>query len=207
MRLLLTLFLASISLTACLGEPPSRPNVIFMMADDLGYGDLGCYGQKLIKTPRLDQMAAEGMRFTDFYAGNTVCAPSRAVLMTGMHMGHVHVRGNASGPDMSKQTLRAEDVTIAEVLKSAGYHTGISGKWGLGDFAAGGEPGLPANQGFDFSYGYLNQVHAHNYYPEFLWRGDVKEMLRNVVQPIDRTYGGFTGGWASLLACGIVIDR
>ncbi|XZE56913.1 sulfatase-like hydrolase/transferase [Planctomycetaceae bacterium SH139] len=177
--------------------PANQPNIIFMMADDLGYGDLGCYGQQVIQTPRLDQMAAEGMKFTDFYAGNTVCAPSRAVLMTGMHMGHVHVRGNAGGPDMSKQTLRDEDITVAEVLKAAGYRTGISGKWGLGDFAPGGESGLPANQGFDFSYGYLNQVHAHNYYPEFLWRGDVKESLQNVVQRADRAYGGFTGGWAT----------
>jgi uncharacterized sulfatase len=175
----------------------SQPNIIFILADDLGYGDLGCYGQKEIKTPHLDRMASEGMRFTDFYAGNTVCAPSRAVLMTGMHMGHVHVRGNASGPDMSKQTLLDEDFTVAEVLKSAGYHTGISGKWGLGDYAPGGEVGLPANQGFDFSYGFLNQVHAHNYYPEFLWRGDKKEQLRNVVQRVDRAYGGFTGGWAT----------
>ena len=197
MRFILILILTSLSITKCSGEEPRRPNVIFMMADDLGYADLGCYGQQLISTPRLDQMAAEGMRFTDFYAGNTVCAPSRAVLMTGKHMGHVHVRGNASGSDLSKQTLRDEDVTVAEVLKSAGYKTGICGKWGLGDFAMGGEAGLPANQGFDFSYGYLNQVHAHNYYPEFLWRGAKKEALRNVVQRAERAYGGFTGGWAT----------
>lgn len=174
-----------------------RPNIILILADDLGYGDLGCYGQELIQTPRLDQMAAEGLRFTDFYAGNTVCAPSRAVLMTGRHMGHVHVRGNAGGTDMSRQTLRDDDVTVAEVLKSAGYRTGIIGKWGLGDFAPGGEAGLPANQGFDFSYGYLNQTHAHNYFPEYLWRGDVKEKLRNVVQTIERPRGGFAGGWAT----------
>ena len=130
---------------------------IFILADDLGYGDLGCYGQKLIKTPRLDKMASEGIRFTDFYAGNTVCAPSRSVLMTGQHMGHTHVRGNAGGPDMSKQSLREEDVTVAEVLKSAGYQTALCGKWGLGDDAPGGRDGLPRRQGFDFFYGYLNQ--------------------------------------------------
>lgn len=178
-------------------DAPSKPNIIFIMTDDLGYGDLGCYGQKLIETPRLDQMAAEGLRFTDFYAGNTVCAPSRSVLMTGQHAGHTHVRGNASGPDMAKQSLRDQDLTVAEVARAAGYRTGLCGKWGLGDFALGGEDGLPANQGFDFSYGYLNQVHAHNYYPEFLWRGDAKVKLRNVVQRADRSYGGFTGGWAT----------
>jgi arylsulfatase A-like enzyme len=176
----------------------TQPNIIFIMADDLGYGDLGCYGQKLIRTPRLDRMAAEGMRFTDFYAGNTVCAPSRSVLMTGQHMGHTHVRGNASGPDMAKQSLRPQDVTVAELLKSAGYGTALCGKWGLGDDAMGGRDGLPRRQGFDFFYGYLNQVHAHNYYPEFLWRNETKEQLRNKVQRNNRSYGGFTGGWATV---------
>lgn len=190
-----TLFAIGHSVVA--GEIPTKPNIIFMLTDDLGYGDLGCYGQKIIKTPRLDQMAAEGMRFTDFYAGNTVCAPSRSVLMTGQHMGHTHVRGNAGGPDMSKQSLRDEDVTVAEVLQSAGYLTALSGKWGLGDEATGGRSGLPRRQGFDFAYGYLNQVHAHNYYPEFLWRNEVQEKLGNVVQSLDRNYGGFTGGWAT----------
>jgi len=175
----------------------TRPNIVFILVDDLGYGDLGCYGQKLIKTPQLDQMAAEGMRFTDFYAGNTVCAPSRSVLMTGQHMGHTHVRGNAGGEDMSKQSLRDEDVTVAEVLKSAGYTTGLCGKWGLGDDATGGHSGLPRRQGFDYFFGYLNQVHAHNYYPEFLWENETKVKLDNVVQRLDRSYGGFTGGWAT----------
>ncbi len=175
----------------------ATPNIVFILVDDLGYGDLGCYGQKLIQTPRLDQMAAEGMRFTDFYAGSTVCAPSRSVLMTGQHMGHTHVRGNAGGPDMSKQSLRNEDVTVAEVLKDAGYQTALCGKWGLGDDTLGGREGLPRRQGFDFFYGYLNQVHAHNYYPEFLWRNETKSPLRNVVQRNDKSYGGFTGGWAT----------
>lgn len=178
-------------------EAADQPNIVFILVDDLGYGDLGCYGQKLIKTPRLDQMAAEGMRFTDFYAGNTVCAPSRSVLMTGQHMGHTHVRGNAGGPDMSKQSLRTEDITVAEVLKEAGYRTALCGKWGLGDDALGGRDGLPRRQGFDFFYGYLNQVHAHNYYPEFLWHNETKAPLRNIVKRNDRSYGGFTGGWAT----------
>lgn len=185
------------SLAATQGQAPSRPNIIFILADDLGYGDLGCYGQTLIHTPRLDQMAAEGMRFTDFYAGNTVCAPSRSVLMTGQHMGHTHVRGNAGGPDMSAQSLRDEDVTVAEVLQQANYRTALCGKWGLGDDAPGGRDGLPNRQGFDFFYGYLNQVHAHNYYPEFLWRNETKSPLRNEVERAQRSYGGFTGGWAT----------
>jgi uncharacterized sulfatase len=198
---LAALFSASLALanTADGATRPNapRPNIVFILADDLGYGDLGCYGQKLIKTPRLDRMAREGIRFTDFYAGNTVCAPSRSVLMTGQHMGHTHVRGNAPGPDMSAQSLRDEDVTVAEVLKTAGYTTGLCGKWGLGDDAPGGRAGLPRRQGFDFFYGYLNQVHAHNYYPEFLWRNETKQKLANVVHRLDRSYGGFTGGWAT----------
>ena len=115
------------------------------MADDLGYGDLGCYGQKLIKTPRLDQMAKEGMKFTRFYSGSTVCAPSRSVLMTGQHMGHTHVRGNAGG-DMSRQSLRDIDLTVAEKLKETGYKTALIGKWGLGEV---GQEGHPLKQGFD----------------------------------------------------------
>lgn len=197
---MLLVYAASLLATSSLVAVESkadRPNIVFILVDDLGYGDLSCYGQKLIKTPRLDQMAAEGMRFTDFYAGNTVCAPSRSVLMTGQHMGHTHVRGNASGPDMSKQSLRGEDVTVAEVLAGQGYQTGLCGKWGLGDEAPGGRDGLPRRKGFDFFYGYLNQVHAHNYYPEFLWRNETKSPLRNVVQRAEKSYGGFTGGWAT----------
>lgn len=184
-------------LPCCHAIATERPNIVFILADDLGYGDLGCYGQQLIQTPRLDQMAAEGLRFTDFYAGSTVCAPSRSVLMTGQHMGHTFVRGNAGGEEMSKQSLRKEDVTVAEVLKSAGYTTALCGKWGLGDDAPGGRTGLPRNQGFDYFYGYLNQVHAHNYYPEFLWQNETKVPLGNVVQRTERKFGGFHGGWAT----------
>ena len=181
------------AVSARVGEP--LPNVIFTMADDLGYGDLGCYGQKAIKTPRLDQMAKEGMRFRQFYAGNTVCAPSRCVLMTGLHMGHAHVRGNAGG-DMSIQSLRDSDFTVAELLKAAGYRTALCGKWGLGDEVEGGRTGLPRRQGFDFFYGYLNQLHAHNYYPEFLWRNEDKVELENEVMPFGRVSAGFQGGYA-----------
>ena len=172
----------------------SKPNLIFILADDLGYGDIGCFGQKVIQTPRLDRMASEGMRFTQFYAGNTVCAPSRSVLMTGQHMGHTHVRGNAGGNDMLIQSLRAEDVTVAEILKSVGYATGLIGKWGLGEVD---QPGSPLKQGFDRFFGYANQVHAHNYFPDFLWDNDRKLPLRNVVERADRAYGGFVGGAAT----------
>lgn len=163
------------------------------MADDLGYGDLGSYGQKLIQTPNLDRMAREGMRFTQFYAGSTVCAPSRSVLMTGQHMGRTFVRGNASG-DMTKQTLRAEDFTVAELMKQAGYRTALIGKWGLGEL---GSSGHPLAKGFDYFFGYLNQRHAHNYYPEFLWRNEEKVPLRNEVTHTPGNYGGFVGGWAT----------
>ena len=172
-----------------------RPNIVFILADDLGYGDLGSYGQRVIQTPRLDRMAAEGIRFTQFYAGSTVCAPSRSVLMTGQHLGHTWVRGNAGAGNMIIQSLRDEDITVAEMLKRAGYATALIGKWGLGEV---GQPGHPLRQGFDMFFGYLNQVHAHNYYPEFLWRGLEKVQLSNVVQPAPRAYGGFRGGWATV---------
>jgi uncharacterized sulfatase len=171
-----------------------QPNIIVILADDLGYGDLGCTGQRLIQTPNLDRMAREGLLMRQFYAGCTVCAPSRSVLMTGQHMGHTHVRGNAQG---DAQTLRTEDVTVAEVLKSAGYTTALCGKWGLGDDLPG-NTGLPNDQGFDSFFGYLNQVHAHNYYPEFLWRNKDRVPLRNkVVRPDREGYGGFLGGYAT----------
>ena len=186
----------AVAVSALEAHAADKPNIVYIMADDLGYGDLGCYGQQIIKTPRLDQMAAEGMKFRNFYAGTTVCAPSRCVLMTGKHMGHCHVRGNAGG-DMSVQSLRDEDVTVAEVLKQAGYTSALCGKWGLGDDIDGGRAGLPRQQGFDYFYGYLNQVHAHNYYPEFLWRNEEQVALNNVVQKVDRKYGGFSGGWAT----------
>jgi uncharacterized sulfatase len=140
-----------------------RPNIIFILADDLGYGDLGCYGQTKIKTPNLDKMAEEGIRFTDFYAGSTVCAPSRCTLMTGLHSGHSWIRGNAP------LALRPGDVTVAELLKSSGYHTALIGKWGLGDENT---PGLPQKKGFNEFVGYLDQVHAHDYYTDHLYRFD-----------------------------------
>ena len=146
-----------------LGSATRKPSIIFILADDLGYGDLGCYGQTKIKTPNLDKLAAEGMRFTSFYAGSTVCAPSRCALMTGLHTGHALIRGNA------EVALRPQDLTVAEVLKRAGYRTGLIGKWGLGN---PNTTGLPQKKGFDLFLGYLDQVHAHDYYTDYLWRYD-----------------------------------
>ena len=145
------------------------PNIIFIMADDLGYGHLGCYGQKRIETPRLDRLARQGMRFTQAYAGCTVCAPSRSVLMTGLHTGHTSVRANLGGVP-----LLDEDITVAEVLCEAGYTSGCFGKWGLGDAETSG---VPRRQGFDEFFGYLHQVHAHFYYPEYLWHNETKAPL------------------------------
>jgi arylsulfatase A-like enzyme len=141
----------------------TRPNIVYILADDLGYGDLGSNGQTLIRTPRLDRMAAEGLRFTQHYAGAASCAPSRCALMTGLHTGHARIRAN------SKLPLRPEDTTVAEVLKQVGYATGAVGKWGLGDHDT---TGAPWKQGFDRFFGYLDQTHAHTYYPDYLWRND-----------------------------------
>jgi arylsulfatase A-like enzyme len=144
---------------------PRLPSIIFILADDLGYGDLGCYGQRQIKTPNIDALAEEGMRFTSCYAGSAVCAPSRATLMTGKHTGHVRIRGNG---DFS---LQAEDLTVAELLKASGYRTACIGKWGLGNH---GSSGVPGKKGFDEWLGYLDQVHAHDYYPTYLFRSNIK---------------------------------
>ncbi len=167
--------MCTLSLVAA--NPPSsaqtsRPNIIFIMADDLGYGDLGCYGQREIQTPQIDALAKNGMRFTQFYAGSTVCAPSRCCLMTGLHTGHCFIRGNG------KDNLRPEDVVVAEIAKAAGYATGLFGKWGLGHE---GSSGLPTRQGFDHFFGYLDQHHAHNYYPSFLVLNENRFPLANVV--------------------------
>jgi len=149
-----------------------KPNIIFIHADDLGYGDLSCYGQQKFRTPNIDGLASEGTRYTQYYAGSTVCAPSRCALMTGLHTGHCLIRGNA------RVNLRPSDVTVAKVLQRAGYATGLAGKWGLGHE---GSEGVPTRQGFDFFYGYLDQVHAHNYWPTFLVRNEERVKLKNVV--------------------------
>jgi arylsulfatase A-like enzyme len=139
------------------------PNIIFVLADDLGYGDLGSYGQDSIPTPHLDKMARLGLRFTQFYAGSTVCAPSRAALMTGKHPGRTSVRGNQPQPQM----IADAEITLAEALNAADYHSGFIGKWGMG---LPQPPNDPARNGFDYAFGYTDMVHAHNFYPTFLVR-------------------------------------
>jgi arylsulfatase A-like enzyme len=155
-----------------------RPNIIFIMVDDMGWADLGCYGSKKIKTPHIDRMAAEGIRFTQAYSGCTVCAPARSVLMTGFHMGHTSVRANTSGVP-----LLDEDVTAAEVLKHAGYRCGGFGKWGLGDVRT---TGVPEKQGFDEFFGYYHQIHAHDYWTDYLWHNSRKVPMTGEKESADR---------------------
>lgn len=168
------------------------PNIIYILADDLGYNELGCYGQDKIETPNIDALAAQGMRFTQHYSGSPVCAPSRCVLMTGLHSGHAYIRGNdewsergdtwnfaamAEDPNLEGQRpIPAGTTTVGNVLKSAGYKTGIVGKWGLGGPLT---EGIPTKQGFDFFYGYNCQRQAHTYFPVHLWRNEEKHLLEN----------------------------
>ena len=149
-------------------ESRAQPNIIFIMADDLGYGDLGSYGQQLVQTPNLDRLAAEGIRFTQCYAASAVCAPSRWCLMTGLHTGHAHTAANEA-------LLHPEDVTVAELLGTAGYSTAAIGKWAMGN---PGTTGQPNQQGFEHWFGYLSQGYAHNYYPAFLWRNYTMAWIR-----------------------------
>jgi arylsulfatase A len=145
------------------------PNIVLILADDLGYGHLGCYGQELIETPNLDRLAREGLRCTQAYAGAPLCAPSRSVLMTGLHAGHTAVRSNTGGVPLADG-----DVTFAEVLKQAGYRTGLFGKWGLGEATT---EGVPNRQGFDEFFGYLHQRHAHYAYTDYLWHNEERHPL------------------------------
>lgn len=154
-----------------------KPNVIFVLVDDMGYGDLSCYGQNAFTTSAIDRMAAEGIRFNNFYCGSTVSAPSRASLLTGKHTGHTSVRGNAPA-----QLMGDAEPTIAKVMKSAGYKTGCIGKWGIGHPPP---PDDPQRKGFDYFYGYVNMWHAHNLYPEFLYRNGEKVFLNNKLQVTD----------------------
>lgn len=176
-----------LGLAACAGmsahgtDPQSRPNIVLVLVDDLGWGDLSCYGQAAFETPELDRLAAEGLRFEQFYAGATVCAPSRSALMSGQHTGHTRIRGNR------RQDLPPEDITVAEVLRDAGYRTAMFGKWGLGTEEGSGHP---VRQGFETFYGYLSQRHAHNYYPTFLIDGEERAALPNVVPKEDRDGAG-----------------
>lgn len=147
------------------------PNIIFILADDLGYGDLGCYGQQLFETPHIDSLAAQGMRFTQFYAGSTVCAPSRSVILTGLHTGHTPIRGNKEMQPEGQHPLPDSTFTIFDLFQQAGYVTGAFGKWGLGGPGSEGEPG---HAGVDEFYGFNCQRLAHNYYPRHLWHNTQK---------------------------------
>ncbi len=144
-----------------MSQGQARPNIILIQADDLGYGDLSAYGQGKFQTPGIDRLAREGIRFTNYYSGSTVCAPSRAALMTGMHTGHAWIRGNGEIP------LRPEDTTVAMLLRDAGYRTAVIGKWGLG---MAGTTGQPDKKGFDYSFGFLDHRHAHRQYTDHLYR-------------------------------------
>lgn len=177
------LFSASPAMAKALPDAPSnkKPNIIFILADDLGYGDIGCYGQKYIRTPNIDLMAKEGIRFSDHYSGAPISAPARCCLLTGKNLGHSYIRNNfeikSDDPaEHGQMPLPANTETVASMLKRAGYTTAIIGKWGLGSMNS---TGAPNKQGFDFFYGYNDQNEAHNHYPPFLWRNDRMEKLNN----------------------------
>jgi len=174
MRTLCTL-LSLLAVSVSFGQAAERPNIVFVIVDDLGPFELSFLGHPIHKTPHIDRLAAEGMRFTQAYSGCCVCAPARSTLMTGYHTGHTTVRGNSGGIP-----IRDEDVTVAEVLQKAGYVCGGFGKWGLGD---AGTPGVPERNGFDLFFGYYDQVHAHFYYPRYLWRSGVKVPLAGNARP------------------------
>lgn len=160
------------------GFSQTKPNIIYILCDDMGYGDLSCYGQKNFSTPNIDKLAATGIRFTQHYAGSPVCAPSRASLMTGRDPGHSRIRGNyENGPNGfgAGLELQDSDVTLAEVAKMAGYKTALIGKWGMGITST---TGAPEKQGFDFMYGFLNQAHAHYQFPDYLFRDGKKEVIK-----------------------------
>lgn len=168
------LLVLPVRLQAASRAEPARPNIIYIMVDDLGYGDLGCYGQKVIQTPNIDRLAAEGMKFTDHYAGHTVCRPSRLVLWLGQHVGHTGLTGNRP------RSLTGKEQTVAKLLQASGYATGGVGKWALGNVNDPSEidnPGHPNRNGFDYWFGYMNQSNAHNFYPTYLWENDRQVVL------------------------------
>lgn len=174
MKKLVTLAIGLISLSTLTFAQNKKPNIVFILADDLGYGDLGVYGQKIIKTPNIDRLAKQGKLFTNFYAGTTVCAPSRSSLLTGQHTGHTYIRGNKEIQPEGQEPLPDSVETYAQLLQKAGYVTGAFGKWGLGMVGTSGEP---AKKGFDQFFGYNCQRQSHRYYPTHLWDNDKKVIL------------------------------
>lgn len=184
----LALCATSLLLMSCsgTGEKRALPNIVFILADDLGYGDLSCYGQQKFSTPNIDRLASQGMLFRQHYSGCTVSAPSRSSLMTGLHTGHTPIRGNKERDPEGQWPLPSESVTIAEMLKSRGYSTGAFGKWGLGFIGTEGDPN---SQGFDEFFGYNCQRLAHNYYPGHLWHNREKIILRDNDSGRTGTYG------------------
>jgi len=178
------------------GSPGQQPNIIFILADDLGYGDLSCNGQEKFTTPNLDKLAAGGIKFTQHYSGSTVCAPSRSSLMTGQHTGHTPIRGNKGNPPEGQWPIDDEAITVAEMLQQAGYRTGAFGKWGLG---SPGSEGDPNNQGFDVFFGYNCQSLAHHYYPRHLWHNQDSTIL-------NKNKGTGMGTYAPLLIHEKAID-
>lgn len=172
-------------LASCSAPAPEQPNIIFILTDDLGYGDIGPYGQRLIDTPNLDALAQNGTTFTDCYAGCAVSAPSRASLMTGLHTGHTFVRGNKEVYPEGQEPLPEETHTLGQMMKDAGYATGIFGKWGLGYPGSGSEP---TDMGFDTFYGYNCQRKSHSHYPEYLWKGREKDTLHANLERARKTF-------------------
>ncbi|MCH7903861.1 MAG: arylsulfatase [Armatimonadetes bacterium] len=176
------MLLAAFALSATVSNPAALPNIIYIMADDLGYGEVGAYGQTKIKTPNIDRIAAEGIKFSQHYSGSTVCAPSRCVLLTGKHTGHSYIRDNSEiggwgeFDGEGQEPLPDDTFTIGRMLQEKGYATAAIGKWGLG---GPGTSGAPNNQGFDYFFGYLCQRRAHNYYPKSLWENDTEVFTGN----------------------------
>lgn len=194
----------SLSASEAPKSPAKQPNIIYILCDDLGIGEVGCYGQTKIKTPNIDRLRAEGMLFTNHYSGSTVCAPSRCSLLTGLHTGHTYVRGNSEMDPLEGQIpIPADTLTFPKLLQKAGYKTACVGKWGLGPI---GSEGDPLKQGFDYFFGFNCQRHAHSYYPSYLWENDSKYTINDGIpvlphqklnpgeDPWDpKTYDRFTG--------------
>ncbi len=187
MVFIVTSIIIRCSTTSEPAEEVKLPNIIYILTDDLGYGDIGCYGQEIISTPSIDDLASQGMIFTQHYSGSTVCAPSRCSLMTGRHTGNARIRGNRRDP------LLESDTTLAQMLKKSGYRTALIGKWGLGDIGTTGHPHL---KGFDHFVGYLSQTRAHNAYPEWIWNNQDTLWLGNEVETVDHGHAKGLGGFA-----------